>query len=100
LTDTENCNRAVTRGVEVIASSIYVPEMRMHIFSIRIRLLAPDDSDEYMSPEQRGFETCQIPKVSFSYQSCIQAESNSMYYTRTIPAGGAMYLIPVRARYL
>ena len=58
--DTANCSRAVTRGVEIVASSIYVPEMRMHIYSIRIRLLTPDDGDEYMSPEQRGFETCQL----------------------------------------
>jgi len=58
--DTANCSRAVTRGVEVVASSIYVPEMSMHVYSIRIRLLTPDDGDEYMSPEQRGFETCQL----------------------------------------
>jgi len=58
--DTANCSRAVTRGVEIVASSIYVPEMRMHVYSIRIRLLTPDDGDEYMTAEQRGFETCQL----------------------------------------
>lgn len=58
--DTVNCSRAVTRGVEVVASSIVVPEAGLHTYSIRIRLLTPDDGDEYMTPQERGFETCQL----------------------------------------
>ena len=42
LNDPTNCSRAVTRGVEVLASSIYVPEIgEMFVYSIRIRLLKP-----------------------------------------------------------
>jgi uncharacterized protein affecting Mg2+/Co2+ transport len=55
-------SRAVTRGVEVIASGVYVPQCRNRfgfIYSIRIRLLTPDD-DGYVSPADRGFETCQL----------------------------------------
>jgi hypothetical protein len=29
------------------------------VYSIRIHLLTPQDSAEYVSPEDRGFETCQ-----------------------------------------
>ena len=76
--DTANCSRAVTRGVEIVASSIYVPEVRMHIYSIRIRLLTPDDGDEYMTPEQRGFESCQLVsrywKISTKGPRCPRGE--------------------------
>ncbi|KAL7544967.1 hypothetical protein ACHAWF_008335 [Thalassiosira exigua] len=58
--DEVNCSRAVTRGVEVVASAVLAPEIGMFVYSIRIRLLAPDDGDEYMTPEQRGFDTCQL----------------------------------------
>ncbi|KAL7555388.1 hypothetical protein ACA910_017690 [Epithemia clementina (nom. ined.)] len=55
-------SRAVSRGVEVIASSVYVPSSRRfgYIYSVRIRLLTPQDGDEYLSASQRGFETCQL----------------------------------------
>ena len=56
-------SRAVTRGVEVIASSVFTPEFLemglAHIYSIRIRLLTQDESD-YASVSDRGFETCQL----------------------------------------
>jgi hypothetical protein len=58
--DTANCSRAVTRGVEIVASAIFVEEMDMFVYSIRMRLLTPDDGNCYMSPEQRGFDTCQL----------------------------------------
>ena len=32
----------------------------MHIYSIRLRILTPSDGAEYLSPEQRGFATCQL----------------------------------------
>mmetsp|Transcript_18351 Transcript_18351/g.45477 ORF Transcript_18351/g.45477 Transcript_18351/m.45477 type:complete len:505 (-) Transcript_18351:95-1609(-) len=67
------CSYAVTRGVEVIASAIYAPqavESFGYIYSIRIRLITPTsralrtgdhtDSSNYMSPSERGFETCQL----------------------------------------
>eukprot|EP00986_Skeletonema_menzelii_P001971 scaffold545_cov139-Skeletonema_menzelii.AAC.2 len=61
LSDPTNCSRAVTRGVEVVASSTYVFEMGgMFVYSIRIRLLKPEDGEDYMSPEERGFDTCQL----------------------------------------
>ena len=35
--------------------------LRRECIFIRLEfLLTPDDGDEYMSPEQRGFETCQL----------------------------------------
>eukprot|EP00584_Thalassiosira_punctigera_P011626 CAMPEP_0172567428 /NCGR_PEP_ID=MMETSP1067-20121228/115869_1 /TAXON_ID=265564 ORGANISM="Thalassiosira punctigera, Strain Tpunct2005C2" /NCGR_SAMPLE_ID=MMETSP1067 /ASSEMBLY_ACC=CAM_ASM_000444 /LENGTH=537 /DNA_ID=CAMNT_0013358777 /DNA_START=139 /DNA_END=1752 /DNA_ORIENTATION=+ len=60
LADTANCSRAVTRGVEVVASAIFVPEMGMFVYSIRMRLLAPEDGDGYVPPEERGFRGCQL----------------------------------------
>ena len=59
IADIENCSRAVTRGVEVVASSVFALEMGMFVYSIRIRLLVPED-EGYMSPDERGFETCQL----------------------------------------
>ena len=57
-------SRAVTRGVEVVASAVYSPLIAANgmgfIYSFRIRLLTPEDGDEYVSPEDRGFETCQL----------------------------------------
>ena len=60
VSDLANCSRAVTRGVEVVASAIFVEEMGMFVYSIRMRLLTPDDGEGYMSPEQRGFGSCQL----------------------------------------
>lgn len=62
LNDSTNCSRAVTRGVEVVASSTYVVELHggMFVYSIRMRLLKPEDGEDYMSPEERGFDTCQL----------------------------------------
>ena len=56
-------SRAVTRGIEVIASAVYVPCLvRMgwgFIYNIRIRLLTPQDCG-YVSASDRGFEVCQL----------------------------------------
>lgn len=53
----ETVTRAVTRGIEVVASSIYMAEHRQGwTYSIRIRLLTPGE-EGYMSPEERGFTT-------------------------------------------
>ncbi len=61
LNDSTNCSRAVTRGVEVVASSTYVKELGdLFVYSIRMRLLKPEDGEDYMSPEERGFDTCQL----------------------------------------
>lgn len=56
-------SRKVTRGVEIIASAVFVPQRQVEygfIYSIRIRLLNPNDGDEYVSPNDRGFDTCQL----------------------------------------
>lgn len=69
--DTSRCSRAVTRGVEIVASAIFLSEFAeddMFVYSIRLRLLTPDDGDEYMTPEQRGFQTCQL--VSRYWKIC------------------------------
>jgi uncharacterized protein affecting Mg2+/Co2+ transport len=52
-------SRAVTRGVEVVASGILAIELNAFIYSFRIRLLNKDDED-YESTTERGFETCQL----------------------------------------
>lgn len=57
--DTSHCSRAVTRGVEVLASAIHCPSMDSFVYSIRIRMLTPDD-EGYLTPGQRGFTTCQL----------------------------------------
>jgi uncharacterized protein affecting Mg2+/Co2+ transport len=61
--DTTRCSRAVTRGIEIIASAVFIEEFKpraMFVYSIRMRLLAPNDGEEYMTPEQRGFRMCQL----------------------------------------
>ena len=64
--DTVHCSRAVTRGVEVLASSIFVPGFTLSrdggifLFSIRMRLLTKEDGEDYMPPNQRAFDTCQL----------------------------------------
>merc|ERR1719293_641995 len=57
--NTEYCSRAVTRGLEILASAVFAPFMSMFIYSIRMRLLTPGE-DGYTSPENRGFKTCQL----------------------------------------
>ena len=53
-------SRAVTNGIEVIASGVDAVERQgMFIYSIRIRILTPGEGG-YMSPSQRGFTTCQL----------------------------------------
>lgn len=58
----EAVTRTVTRGVEVVASSIFSPWTVSHgfafVYSIRIRLLEPHDPD--YDNNNRGFETCQL----------------------------------------
>ena len=46
--------------MEVVALATLVEEVGMFVYSIRMRLLTPDNGDNYMSPEQRGFNTCQL----------------------------------------
>jgi len=60
--DTVHCSRAVTRGIEIVASAVFVEvdDSPLFIYSIRMRLLTPEDGEEYMSPEQRGFRMCQL----------------------------------------
>jgi len=60
LNDSSKCSRAVTKGVEVVASSLYSVVFEVFVYSIRIRLLRPEDGEGYMTPEERGFETCQL----------------------------------------
>eukprot|EP00970_Alexandrium_tamarense_P002429 scaffold353_cov201-Alexandrium_tamarense.AAC.5 len=60
IVDTVNCSRAVTRGVEVVSSAVFCPHDNMFIYSIRMRLLTPEDGVEYQSEEERGFISCQL----------------------------------------
>jgi len=57
---TGRTSRAVTKGIEVVASGVDAVERQgMFIYSIRIRILTPGE-DGYMSPSERGFTTCQL----------------------------------------
>ena len=49
--------RAVTRGVEVVASSEWIPKDSLFVYSIRIRLLRSYEDGYDLN---RGFETCQL----------------------------------------
>ena len=64
IADTVHCSHAVTRGIEIVASAIFVEDegfgAPMFVYSIRMRMLTPEDGEEYMSPEQRGFDICQL----------------------------------------
>lgn len=54
-----HCSVAVTRGIQVIASSVPALEIGYVAYSIRIKILLPGENG-YMSAEERGFETCQL----------------------------------------
>jgi hypothetical protein len=59
------CSRAVTRGIEIVASSTFDPishtlPQGMHIYSIRMRILTAGDGNGHVPPEERGFTTCQL----------------------------------------
>jgi uncharacterized protein affecting Mg2+/Co2+ transport len=72
-------SRAVTRGVEVVASAVYSPLLAANgmgfIYSFRIRILTPEDGDEYVPPEDRGFETC---RLGSRHWQIINAETGEM----------------------
>ena len=51
---------AVTRGIEVRASVVFMPEQRQWTYSIRIRLLISGQDQGAISAAERGFETCQL----------------------------------------
>ena len=93
--DTANCSRAVTRGVEIVASSIYVPEAGLHTYSIRIRLLTPDDGDEYMSPEERGFETCQLVSRHWKISSWDNSQHNGPPNIENVRGEGVIGMYPL-----
>ena len=93
--DTANCSRAVTRGVEIIASSIYVPEVGLHAYSIRIRLLTPDDGDEYMTAEERGFETCQLVSRHWRISSWDDPEHTGPPRVENVRGDGVIGMYPI-----
>jgi len=93
--DTENCSRAVTRGVEVVASSIFVPEAGLHAYSIRIRLLTPDDGDEYMTPQERGFETCQLVSRHWKISSWNNPQHNGPPNVENVRGEGVIGMYPL-----
>ena len=49
--------RAVTKGIEVVASSVWSPFEEAFIYSIRMRLLTPSDGGH---DPNRDFKTCQL----------------------------------------
>jgi uncharacterized protein affecting Mg2+/Co2+ transport len=74
-------SRKVTRGVEVIASSVFASQRAMDmgfIYSIRIRLLVPDDREDYLSPEGRGFQTCQLKERHWKITNYETGQTNQV----------------------
>lgn len=55
----KSCSVTITRGIQVIASSISALEVGSVAYSIRIRIMLPGE-DGYLSATERGFETCQL----------------------------------------
>ena len=54
-----NMTSVVTRGVRAEAVAVWAPERNSHIYSVRLKLLSPDEEGG-LSEEQRGFSTCQL----------------------------------------
>eukprot|EP00554_Chaetoceros_debilis_P010604 CAMPEP_0194108258 /NCGR_PEP_ID=MMETSP0150-20130528/8006_1 /TAXON_ID=122233 /ORGANISM="Chaetoceros debilis, Strain MM31A-1" /LENGTH=510 /DNA_ID=CAMNT_0038796923 /DNA_START=68 /DNA_END=1600 /DNA_ORIENTATION=- len=52
-------SRKVTRGIEIVASSIPAREIVAVVYSLQIRILNPDE-EGYLTPSVRGYETCQL----------------------------------------
>jgi len=52
-------SRKVTRGVEVVASSVGAFEIMTVVYSLRIRILT-EGEEGYMTVAERGFDTCQL----------------------------------------
>jgi uncharacterized protein affecting Mg2+/Co2+ transport len=76
----QTVSRSVVRGVEIVGSSIYVPQGRDRfgfIYSIRIRLLTPDD-EGYQPPAQRRFQTCQLHTRNWSITDDSTGQTNSV----------------------
>ena len=85
-------SRAVVRGVEIIASAVYVPQAQHrigYIYSIRIRLLTPQDGSEYQSPEQRGFERCQLATRNWNITN------NATGHTSNVAGRGVIGMFPL-----
>ena len=77
-------SRAVTKGIEVIASSNWDPLLPDHIsYSIRIRLLTPGE-EGYMTPTERGFHSCQLLSRHWTFQSRETGEEENVDGTGVI----------------
>jgi len=50
---------AVSRGVRAQAVAVWAGERRAHVYSVRLRLLTPEEEGG-LSAEERGFTTCQL----------------------------------------
>lgn len=74
------CTRAVTRGVEVVASSIIMYEHPQSgwTYSVRVRLLNAGE-EGYMTPQERGFDTCQLQSRHWAIED---GETNSVDHVR------------------
>jgi uncharacterized protein affecting Mg2+/Co2+ transport len=89
-------SRKVTRGVEVIASAIIDATRQSDmgfIYSIRIRLMTPDDGDEYLSPDERGFFMCQLRE---RHWRIVNDETGT---TQIVDGDGVIGMTPVLKEY-
>jgi len=68
-----SASRRVTKGIEVVASSVAAFEINAVVYSVRIRLLTQGE-DGYLTPEERGFDTCQLKSRHWRLTNTIQDE--------------------------
>ena len=67
--------------------------MGMFVYSIRMRLLTPDDGDEYMTPEARGYDTCQL--VSRHWRITKLQEDGGSPVIEDVRGGGVIGYFPI-----
>ena len=84
-------SRAVTRGLEIVGSAVFVREGRDQfgfVYCIRIRLLQPNE-EGYQNEAERGFVTCQLQSRHW------QIRDESTGRTDVVDGGGVIGLYPL-----
>jgi hypothetical protein len=79
----------VTRGVRAEAVAVWAPERASHIYSVRLKLLSPDEEGG-LSEEERGFSSCQLDSRHWS----MRMRDGSV---ESVDGSGVVGKYPVRA---
>jgi uncharacterized protein affecting Mg2+/Co2+ transport len=81
-------SRRITKGIEVLASSLGALEIGHVIYSIRLRILT-EGEDGYLNANERGFETCQLLSRHWTFYDRNSGE------TQTVSGDGVIGLHPL-----